>query len=91
MTKSEWKLLHEEQPEDGSECYLGFKDRDGDFFVRRRIWRFRYGGWVDAKERGTFGECLAYCLPFDIYWCESSRFPDLFAAGKSLRLLLGAS
>ena len=34
MTESVWKLLHKEQPEDGSDCYFGFKERGDDLFVR---------------------------------------------------------
>ncbi len=63
MTEGVWKLLHKEQPEDGSDCYFGFKERGDNFFVRRRIWRFRYGDRADTKERLTFGECLPCYLP----------------------------
>ena len=84
MTKSVWKLLHEEQPKDGDDCYVGFRERDGNVFCRRGIWLFKFGDWVDSKEQKIFGLALPAYLPADIYWCESSKFLSVFEAADSL-------
>ena len=86
-----WKLLHQEQPADGDECYLGFKERDGDVFVRRCVWRFSFGDWVDSTGRGVFGCIQPVYLPADIYWCESSKFFSVFEAAESLGSILPQS
>ena len=85
MSESVWKLLHEDQPKDGDDCYVGFRERDGDVFCRRGVWHFKFGDWINySTGQKVFGCVLPVYFPADIYWCESSKFLSVFEAADSI-------
>ena len=87
---SPWKLLHEEEPKDGEQCYWGFVRRDGDTVFRHHKWSENCGDWVGVGE-SLWGAMSPADLPVDIYWCNSADFPSQKEARESLKSLLGVS
>lgn len=94
---SPWKLLHEEQPEDGEKCYWGYLRRDGtvampeDFDDGDNVWSEYHVDWVymdGFDEEGGWGLASPVNLPIDIYWCNFSAFPSWGKAKASLVTLL---
>lgn len=88
---SPWKLLHEERPKDGEDCYWGFVRRDGSVALDdSAVWSEDCEDWLTAEEC-EWGYVRPANLPIDIYWCNSSDFPSRTEAQESLRALLGVS
>ena len=88
---SPWKLLHEEEPKDGEQCYWGFVRRDGSVALdESTVWSEDCEDWLNGEE-SEWGYVRPANLPIDIYWCNSADFPSRKEARESLKSLLGVS
>ena len=87
-TESVWKLLHEEEPVNGDECYYGFLGYHNVVWLRFGIWEV--GDWFlnGSRRHWAFGSFSPLSLPMKIYWCYKTDFPNDVSAEKSLQSLL---
>ena len=89
---SPWKLLHEEQPKDGEDCYWGYLRCDGSVTLdESTVWSEDCEDWLVDDEQCEWGFVRPANLPIDIYWCNSGDFPSRREARESLKSLLGVS